>query len=145
MKKAAIMCVCLLAIFGWSNLSVAGCDNGMLLPQGAKVSRTGLDKSGNVTVTITGVKVKMFYHYNFEKPVPVVAQGDSFTYNAYEGAGFNFTFEHSKCTSAPYSLITPEMMSEAKAMGRKPYFIGDGIGVDCNRPDGSCAYIVVVH
>lgn len=143
MKKIVISVCLVVVFFGWYNLSSAGCSNGMLLPQGAKVSRV-IDKNGNVTVTVTGAVMKTLHHYNYEKDISIEAKdGSTAAFNAYQGLGFNFTFTHPECKNNPFVLLTPEMMSEAKAMGRKPYFVGEGIGVDCSRPDRSCSFIVV--
>jgi len=122
----------------------AGCGNGMLLPLTANVSSKTVE-SGETTVIITGVKVTKFEHYAHDGVKDISSNGEGiYKFNAYHGLGFNFTFVSKECSNNdPFVLLTPGMVSEARATGKPVYFLKDGtVAIDCNRPDGSCAMVV---
>ena len=146
MKK--LVAVFFAAIFTVAFVSVASanCDNGMALPANAVVSSVTDTKTLQSYVMVTGVTVTEFHHYSHQEGDVIIPADDSgkFPINLNEGIGFNFTFVHSACSqNSPYVLLTKEQLAELAEAKLRPNYLGQGVGAACNRPGGTCVFIVV--
>lgn len=106
-----------------------------MLPAGTVVSAKLIkpidaEKAVIVEITISGpVEVVAFENYTYGGIVNM-GSGTKFDLNIREGRHFNFKFRD-KDGKIYYALITPEMPSDID-------FLGRGIALDCEYPQGCC-------
>lgn len=143
MKQVAIFAVLMaMGMIFTASLASAGCNNGMALPIGAKVSSIIDKNTGMTMITVENVEDVQVYHYAHDGAVKVQTVSGAAHVNALDGRGFNFTFKHLKCANNPYALLTPDMVREAREAGVNVPFLGSGVGIDCGRPDGTCSFLI---
>jgi len=142
MKKTIFAVLMAVGMIFIASLASAGCNNGMSLPTGAKVSAVIDKNTGMTMITVGNVDNVQVYHYAFDGEVKTQTVSGAAHVNALDGRGFNFTFRHPECTNNPYALLTPDMVREARESGVPIPFLGAGVGIDCGRPDGTCSFLI---
>lgn len=101
-----------------------------LVPEGTVVSADVTGATATVTITgVTPVDVELYGHEGVKHLGPVA----TFTVNLREGRRFNFKFKND--VSEYYALITPDMVNYPQD------FLGPGVALDCNNPNGCCFVI----
>lgn len=128
MKKIVMIGMIVILLFALTGLASA---TPKLVPEGTVASA---DVSGaTATIAIRGVDIVDVELYNHEG-VKHLGAVNTFTINLREGRRFNFKFKSSD--GEYYALITPDMI------GCPQDFLGPGVALDCNNPNGCCFVIM---